>query len=158
MTQPSGTVPPCLIFIDKEGRWYHQGAEMIHREFVRAFYQNIELDPDGRYRITWNGTECTVDVEDTAFVVRGTSVERGCDHRPLEVQIHLSDDTDEPLDPETLYAGEDHVLYCRVKSGAFPARFTRPAYYQLAELIEEDDHGYFLPISGKRYHLPSRPA
>jgi len=22
-------LPPCLIFIDKEGRWYHKGAEMI---------------------------------------------------------------------------------------------------------------------------------
>jgi hypothetical protein len=46
-------IPPCLIFIDKEGRWYHRGAEMIHREFIRLFYNNIELDSRGRYVIDW---------------------------------------------------------------------------------------------------------
>lgn len=155
MTQPSESIPPCLIFIDKDGRWYHEGAEMIHREFIRAFYQNMELDSAGRYLIAWGGTRCYVDVEDTAFVVRGVSVEIAPEHRPVRVQLHLSDDTEESLDPDTLHVGKDHVLYCRVKSGAFPARFNRPAYYQLAEFIEEDDRGYFLPLSGQRHAIAS---
>ena len=54
---------PCLIFIDKEGRWYHKGAEMIHREFIRLFYKHMELDPQGRYVINWQGQHCQLPVE-----------------------------------------------------------------------------------------------
>ena len=44
-------LPPCLIFIDKEGRWFHEGVEMIRRDFIRMFYRNMELDGEGRYVI-----------------------------------------------------------------------------------------------------------
>ncbi|MDQ1335616.1 MAG: uncharacterized protein QG552_2566 [Thermodesulfobacteriota bacterium] len=157
MTEQRESIPPCLIFIDKEGRWYHQGAEMIRREFIRLFYQNMELDPEGRYLINWGDTRCYVDVEDTAFVVKRVSFEPTDGQRPSRFQIHLSDDTEEALAPGTLHVGNDHVLYCKVKSGAFPARFNRAAYYQLAEFIEEDRRGYFLAITGQRYYItPSR--
>jgi len=147
------TLPPCLIFIDKEGRWHHKGAEMIHREFIRLFYQNMELDKEGRYIITWNNARCYVDVEDTAFVVRGVSFKPEAEERPPSFQLSLSDDTEEPLAPETLRVGKDHVLYCRVKSGAFPARFNRAAYYQLAEFIQEDSRGFFLALIDRKHYI-----
>ncbi|HWN91044.1 MAG TPA: DUF1285 domain-containing protein, partial [Verrucomicrobiae bacterium] len=40
------------------------------------------------------------------------------------------------LDPETLRLGEGDVPYCRVKGGAFEARFSRAAAYQLLERLE----------------------
>ena len=46
-------LPPCLIHIDKEGRWFHKGVEMVRREFVRSFYQQMELDDAGQYIIFW---------------------------------------------------------------------------------------------------------
>ena len=42
------------------------------------------------------------------------------------------------LDPATLFVGQEHVLYCRVKAGNHAARFLRPAYYQLTEHVHED--------------------
>jgi hypothetical protein len=153
MTEQTDPIPPCLIFIDKEGRWYHQGAEMIRREFIRLFYQNMELDSEGRYLINWADTRCYVDVEDTAFVVTRVSFEEGSRRQTTRFQVSLSDDTKEALGPETLWIGKDHVLYCRVKSGAFPARFKRAAYYQLAEYIQEEGGVYFLPLNGRRYTL-----
>ncbi|MBW1784062.1 MAG: DUF1285 domain-containing protein [Deltaproteobacteria bacterium] len=153
MTQQDDPVSPCLIFIDKEGRWYHQGAEMIHREFIRLFYQNMELDSKGRYLINWADTRCYVDVEDTAFVVTRVSLEDGKREQTSGFQISLSDDSKEVLAPDTLRVGKDHVLYCRVKSGTFPARFNRAAYYQLAEYIQEGDGAYFLPLNGRRYPI-----
>jgi len=144
-------LPPCLITIDKEGRWYHKGAEMIHREFIRLFYENMELDSLGRYVIDWKGQRCYVDVEDTAFVVRRVThqekVAEGVKERFL---LSLSDDTEEDLVPETLYVGRDNVLYCRVKNRTFPARFTRAAYYQLTEYVQEEDGVYYLPLSGRK--------
>lgn len=144
-------ISPCLIFIDKEGRWYHQGAEMIRREFIRLFYQNMELDSEGRYLINWADKRCYVEVEDTAFVVRRISYEEGNQDRKPRIELSLSDDTKEALMPDSLSVGRENVLYCKVKSGLFPARFNRAAYYQLAEYIEEEDKTYFLPLNGRKY-------
>jgi uncharacterized protein len=157
MTAQCEPIPPCLISIDKEGRWYHQGAEMIHREFIRLFFQNMELDSEGRYLINWHGTRCYVDVEDTAFVVTSVSLDRGSRRQPSRIKISLNDDTQEVLSPDTLRVEKDHVLYCTVKSNVFPARFTRAAYYQLAEFVEEDGGRYFLSLNGRRHYIATSP-
>ena len=103
-------IPPCLIFIDKEGRWYHQGAEMIRREFIRLFYQNMEIDSEGRYLINWADKRCYVEVEDTAFVVRRISYKEGKQDRGPRIELSLSDDTKEALMPDSLYVGRENVL------------------------------------------------
>jgi hypothetical protein len=146
-------LPPCLIFINKEGLWYHKGAEMIHRDFIRLFYKHMELDSQGRYVINWNDQRCWVDVEDTAFVVRRVTFKDGTLAQNAQYLLHLSDDTREPLAPDTLFVGQDNVLYCKVKNRSFPARFVRAAYYQLAEYIEEESEIYYLPLNGKKYSI-----
>ena len=146
-------LPPCLIHIDKEGRWYHEGREIIHREIVRLFYQNMELDSQGRYVINWKDQCCWVDVEDTAFVVRRVVYEEGNQVNNSQYVLHLSDDTKEMLQPNTLYVGQHNVLYCKVKSLVFPARFGRAAYYQLAQYVEQEGDTYYLPLNGKKYEL-----
>lgn len=146
-------LPPCLIYIDKEGRWYHKGVEMIRRDFVQLFYQNMELDSQGRYVIDWDGKRCYVDVEDTAYVVRSVLYEAGGRDQAARFILYLSDDTQEELVPDSLNIGKDNILYCRVKASTFPARFNRAAYYQLAEYIEEADGAYHLPFRGKRYRI-----
>jgi hypothetical protein len=144
-------LPPCLIFINKEGRWYHKGAEMIHKDVIRLFYKHMELDSQGRYVINWNGQRCWVDVEDTAFVVRRITFNDGTQAHNARYLLHLSDDTREPLAPDTLFVGQDNVLYCKVKNRSFPARFVRAAYYQLAEYIEKEGEIYYLPLNGEKY-------
>ncbi len=146
-------LPPCMIFIDKEGRWYHKGAEMIHREFIQLFYNNMELDAEGRYVINWNGERCLVDVEDTAFVVRRLVYQDGEGTGNARFVLHLSDDSEEALMPDTVFQGEGNVLYCRAKNRTFPARFNRAAYYQLAEYIEEENDSYYLPLNGRKYRI-----
>lgn len=143
-------LPPCLIYVDKEGRWYHEGAEIIREEFIKFFLEHIELDQEGRYIVNWNGQRCYVEVEDTAFVVRQVDfmAENGSFEKAI---IHLNDGTKEDLDPDTLFVGNEEVLYCRVKDGTFPARFLRPAYYQLAQKIVEENGQFFLVLDDKRY-------
>lgn len=146
-------LPPCLIFIDKEGQWYHKGVEMIRRDFIRLFYENMEMDPQERYVINWGGKRCYVDVEDTAFVVRNTVYQDATGDTDARIILFLSDDSQEDLAPETLYVGEGNVLYCRVKDTAFPARFNRAAYYRLAAHIEEESNVFYLPLNGKKYEI-----
>ena len=146
-------IPPCLIYINKEGRWFYKGVEMIHRAFIRLFYQHMEIDSQGRYIINWGGDPCYVEVEDTPFVVRRTLFEDGDKANNSRFTLFLSDDTQEDLFPDTLFIGNDNVLYCRVKNRTFPARFDRAAYYQLAEHVEEENNEYFLTLNGERYFI-----
>jgi uncharacterized protein len=153
MSSNENGIAPCLIHIDKEGRWFHKGVEMIRREFIRSFFKQMELDDVGRYIIYWGGKRCHVDVADTAFVVRRVSYLDEEIGKGPGFMLNLSDDTQEELTPDTLYMGEENVLYCRVKEGIFPARFNRAAYYQLAAHIEAEGEEYILPVNGKKFKI-----
>ncbi len=148
-------IPFCNIRIDKDGVWYYKGAEMFRREIVNFFYQNLRQDESGRYLIELPNDRCYLDVEDAPFVVK--SVHRAVSEADSRVSIHLllSDDTVEPLDPETLRIGNDNVLYCSVRNQAFAARFLRASYYQLAHDIEYDEcrDGFFIRLNGHRYYI-----
>jgi len=126
---------------------------MIRRDFVQLFYRNMELDSVGRYVINWNGERFLVDVEDTAFVVRRVVYHGGEKTGNDRFVLSLSDDSEEGLMPDTIFIGEGNVLYCKVKSRVFPARFNRAAYYQLAEHIEEENESYYLPLNGHKYNI-----
>jgi hypothetical protein len=148
-------LPPCLIFIDKEGRWFHKGAEMIHREYIRLFYEHMEMDASGRCIIVMGEDRCYVEVEDTPFVIRRVRFEEGGKEGLSGCTLYLSDGTRESLRPDTLFIGEGNVLYTRVKEGVFPARFLRPAYYQLVRHIVEEDGLYVLPLNGRKHAIRS---
>jgi hypothetical protein len=67
--------------------------------------------------------------------------------------LRLIDNSEEDLVPETLSVGDEHVPYCKVKGGRFPARFSRAGYYQLAPYIHEDkqEGKYFLLLNDRHY-------
>ena len=148
-------IPFCNIRIDKDGIWYYRGAEMFRREIVNFFYQNLRRDESGRYLIELPNDRCYLEVEDAPFVVK--SVQRSVSKTDSRLAIHLllSDDTLEPLDPETLRIGKDNVLYCTIKNRSFDARFLRASYYQMAEDIEydEDRDDFFVRLNGCRYSI-----
>ena len=149
---------PCGIFIDKEGEWYYRGSPMQRADIVSHLCQHLgREEASGLYIIKMGKQRCYLEVEDTPLVV--TSVlpqkEKGKeDQGELFLSIkHLR--TNQPLDPKTLWVGRENVLYCRVMEDTIPARFLRPAYYQLAEFIREDkrDHRFYLLLRGKRYYI-----
>ena len=148
-------IPSCHIRIDKEGVWYYRGAEMFRREIVNFFYQNLKRDESGQYLLELENDRCYLEVEDTPFVVR--SVHRALSEQENQATLYLllSDETVEPLDPETLRVGNDNVLYCTVKNNRFDARFSRAGYYQLARDIEYDDRRdyFFIPLNGHRFYI-----
>jgi len=82
-------IPPCLIRIDREGRWFHKGLEMLRRDFVRFFYEHMEMDSRGRYVIRLSNQTCYLDVEDTAFVVRRVVLMRAAPVRGEDIAMSL---------------------------------------------------------------------
>ena len=143
------------IRIDKEGVWYFRGAEMFRRDFVHLFYQHIKKDVDGRYFIEYGDETSYLDVEDTAFVIK--SINKSCSPSDGEecIEMLLSDGTVEKLEPDTIFIGCDNVLYCCIKEKRFDARFLRPSYYQMAELIEYDPekNSYLISLNNNKYYI-----
>ena len=148
-------IPPCMIFVDKEGNWFHNGAPIIHRQLIAHFYKSLDMDEDGRYVIKFENQVCYLDVEDTPFVIVRTDFEPASSHEEERFVLTFTDDSEENLDPHTLSIGHGDVLYCKVRSGKFKARFSRPAYYQLAQYFQEasETGGFFLRLNRKEYYL-----
>jgi hypothetical protein len=149
-------MPLCEIKVDKEGTWYYKGFEIIQKGIVALFYEHLEQDDQGRYVIHWQGRTCYLEVEDTPFVVWKTRLVGEEDHTH-GVLLSLSDGTEEPMNPRSLYIGPQNVPYCRVHGGKFLARFSRKAYYQLARIVREDHRmgSFYVKIGSKRFYIQS---
>ena len=131
------TLAPCEIFVDEEGEWLHKGNRIIREDILELFYDNLSLTAEGTYIIEWKDGRCFLEVADTPFVVARVDRTQLPEGEAILLTLrHLG--VSEKLLPETLGVGADNVLYCRVRDGRFPARFSRPAYYQIAEWIEQD--------------------
>ncbi|MFP5212726.1 MAG: hypothetical protein ACLGPL_05045 [Acidobacteriota bacterium] len=143
-------LPPCEIFVDEEGEWYHKGNHMFRPEILEMFYESLRLAGDGQFIVEWRGARCLLDAADTPFVV--SSVDRRGEEILLKLK-HLAEP--EVLAPSTLRVGESNVLYCRVREGCFPARFLRPAYYQIAEWIQEDQETgeFYIQLASTRFPI-----
>ncbi len=149
-------LPPCMIYVDKEGNWFHNDAPIIHREVLALFYESLDIDEQGRYIISFKGQVCRLDVEDTPYVIVRTDFVSGSPHGEKDrFVLRFTDDSKEDLAPETLLIGPEHVLYCKIRGGKFKARFSRPGYYQLAQYFrEEPETGrYFLCLNDKEYYV-----
>jgi len=143
------------IRINAEGLWFYRGTEMIRRDIVRLFYQHLRQDASGGCFIEIGRQRCQVDVEDTAFVVWGLRWVEARDGEAECAHLLLSDDGIEKLDPATLRIGKNNVPYCKIRNGAFEARFSRCSYCALAERVEYDSirSTYAISLNGQTYGL-----
>jgi hypothetical protein len=141
------------IKLDKGGHFWHRGALIEHAGVEAAFHRWMVRDERGRYLLRTDRDWCVVEVEDAPLVVRSVDLEPGGG----AVTLHLSDGTREGLVPASLVQSDDHVLYCQVERG-WPARFSRTAYYQLAERLESDPSGRpALRVDGALHPVQARP-
>jgi hypothetical protein len=141
-----GKYPPCQIQVNSEGELSHDGAPLVHPKVLADIFASVHLE-DGRYLIKMDGKTCELEVEDTFFVVN--RVEMSGDF----LKIRLNDNTWENLSPSGIWLGTNQMIYCRVKNDSFPARFARPAYYQLAQIIKPQGDGFVLELGAKKYQL-----
>jgi hypothetical protein len=139
--------PSLKLFIDKDGRWFQNGMEIIHPQIYLHFNRCLEMAPEGCYQVRMGREICRVEVEDAPFVVRLLS-EDGTGG----LTVQLNDGTAEPFDPARFWMGPGNIPYTLVKGGAFRARFSRPAYHKLAAFIvgSEDETDFYLVINGAR--------
>jgi hypothetical protein len=138
------------IFIDKEGNWFQDGIPILHRWTYLYNNSLLKRDEQGRYYIDEGRGKVFAHVEDTPFVVKMI------DRREDGIYLTLNDETEEKLDFRTLMINKDNIPYAKVKGGEFDARFTRPAYYEIAKSLKEESGRYYLELDDKRYHIKSK--
>jgi hypothetical protein len=144
--------------IDKEGRWFLGDEEITHRKTYLLYCRNLTRDESGRIILRIGREQCPVEVEDAPFVVKTLEFVLAKSGELKAIGLILNDETREELHPETLRIGPDHVLYCRVRSGKFEARFSRGAYQLLFPHIRHDEkeNRFFITIDGRPYDLSHR--
>jgi len=144
---PEGRSRESTIRLDREGRFFHEGALVEHAGLAAAMHTWIARHPDdGRYILT-NGYDWTYfTVEDVPYFVRSIRVE------PAGVSLRLSDGTEEPWNPrETTVDGERVVTRVKrdARGGPFEARFDRHAQIALGAVLDEQGGRTVARIGGE---------
>jgi hypothetical protein len=125
--------PRYELRIDREGRWFHEGVEIVREDIRNYFSRHLVRDENGGYVVRIGDDECAVTVDDAPFVV--VRVEGSPSDR---LSLLLNDGGRVLLEPRTIEFRQSNIPYCRVRGG-LDARFSRPAYYQLTKFIEHDE-------------------
>lgn len=122
------------IRLDREGRLWHQGAEITHPGLRLAILRWLDLRDDGRPILRLDERRYAyIDIEDAALLVLSARWDRD------RVWLTLNDGSEEELDYASLTIGAGHALYCTVRGGRLRARLTTAAYYRLATGIQPAD-------------------
>jgi len=135
------------LHVDRDGDWYDEDIQVTHPGVLANLRTNLRKDADGYFIQT--RVRIPVKVDDAPFVV--TRIER----RGEMLHAILNDGSDERVDPATVRLGRADVPYCGVKGGAFEARFSRAATFQLLALAEYDEASGrgALRLGGREYPL-----
>jgi hypothetical protein len=144
------------IRIDREGRFIHEGEEVLHEGLRRALFRWLDAEPDGRVVLRLDERRFAyVDVDDTPLVARAARLIEDGGERVL---LALSDGSEEPLDPATLTIDGAGVLRARVRGGRLEARLATSAAAVLADRLTEEAGQPVLALAGRRVPLRPRPA
>ncbi|HUH02248.1 MAG TPA: hypothetical protein VML75_09635 [Kofleriaceae bacterium] len=139
------------IRLDREGRFWHEGAEITHGGFRRALLRWLDRLPDGRPILRLDEQRYAyVDVDDACLLVTSLrwSGDRGI--------ATFNDGTESEIDYASLGVGEADALYCAARGGVLDARLTTPAYYALVDRLEETAGGYALRARGRLFPIGQR--
>ena len=140
--------------VDAEGRVFHDGSEIVDPPTLRFFLLAMTRTPEGRWLAVCQGERNWFEPDETPFVVqRVRPVLR--DGAVEGLELVLAGEYREPLDPETLDSARGR-LRCRVRRGAFPARFGRLALQQLGPHLGDEGGQPVLVLGGRRYPILER--
>ena len=134
------------IRLDRDGRFWHEGAEVTHAGMRAAFFRWLDRNPDGRWVLRLDERRFVyLEVDDAPFVVASLRWEG---ERAI---VRLSDDTEEPLEGASVRLAGD-TAYAQVK-GRWDARFSTAAWNALSSHLRDDVGRIFLDAEGGPFVL-----
>jgi hypothetical protein len=145
-------IADSLMRITGDGRWFHDGGEIVRPAMIRAFASLLTRDDSGQHWLVTPQEKQSVAVDDAAFIA--IDVKR--DGAALAFRLNTDDlviaGRDHPIrsagDPETpaIYLGVRHGL---------EARLNRSTYAQLVEIALESED---LHVQSQGVSFPLVPA
>lgn len=158
-TPPNPKIPirEYRYTVDRDGRIFHDGSEIIDPVVLRFFLLAMQHTEDGRYLVMCQNERNWFEAPDTPFVVQ--RVQCRIEQEDLvAVELHFVGDYHEAIDPDTLET-DGPYLYCRVRRRLFRARLGRHAVQQLAPFLAEEGGRPVLLLGGHRWvvHQAERP-
>ncbi len=138
------------IYIDEQGNWFQDGIKITHQWTYLHNNKHLDVNERGEYFVDEGTGRVYVKVADTPFFI--TMV----DKRKDGFYIRLNDETEEKLDTDKLWFNKRNILYTKVKNSKFPAKFLRPAYYELMKYLKEENDGYYISDGKKEIKLPKQ--
>jgi hypothetical protein len=152
--------------VDREGRIFHDGTEIVDPAVLRFFLRVMQRTDDDRYLVLCQGERNWFAADDTPYVVQrlrvlgppaspdGPAAEQAA--RDAErVELIFAGAYTETLDPATLEI-EDGRLRCRIRGG-ITACFGRVAMQQLAPLLlDAPGAAAAIALNGMTYRIRER--
>ncbi len=136
--------------IDKKGRMYWKGMEVVHPRIKRYLLSLMDRDQEGVW-VRNSHQQVGVDMEETPFYVEALREEER--EGKVFLRAILNDGSEEVLDPSTLRIAPDNKVYCSIKGGRFEALLTLSAYWQLVRYLVQEGEIFYLQLGSKRYPL-----
>lgn len=133
---------------DASGRWFNGEDRIEHPKLARSFDSWVDRAEDGRFCLSNSINWAYVEIEGPAYFVKDVEA------NPEGIELHLSGDLRESLDPSSLAQGPEGALWCAVRDGRCPARFDNHAVSKMSGSIGEDDDGVFVLIGGQKVRPP----
>ncbi|HXS17257.1 MAG TPA: hypothetical protein VN764_08710, partial [Polyangiaceae bacterium] len=134
---PEGRSRESSIVLNRAGQFEHEGQMVTHPGMALAFARWLRRHPDNGRFILENGYDWTyLQVEDTPYFVHSVRLS-GAEAGAPQLDLTISDGSEEPLALDSVRVGADDALYCLVKGGAYEARFSRFAQEQLGPFLIE---------------------
>lgn len=127
------------IRIDTDGRWFHEGGEITRFELVKLFASILRYEDDNGYVLVTPVEKWQIQVEDAPFIAVAMARRVEAGQQQLVFATNVGDE---------VMAGPDHPLamgnrggnrapYIPVRNG-LTAKLSRPVYYELAAIVEEN--------------------
>jgi hypothetical protein len=141
--------------IDVEGRWYHEGREILRSALVSLFARLLRREPDGRHVLVTPAEMLDIDVEDAPLIAVDMASGGEGDTRELRFRLGatgqwIAADAAHPIHVEESAAGPRPYLGL---DAGLRARIARPIYYSLADLAIAEGHAPAGLWSGGAFHL-----
>lgn len=132
------------IYIDREGRWFHEGGEIKRPQLVRLFASILLREGDDYFLIT-PAEKCRIRVAVAPLFVISASREIRDGIQAVSLTTSTGDtvivDSDHPLFMGRERGGQTEQLYPQVMvRNSIPALISRPVYYQLIDWALEESN------------------
>ena len=133
------------IHIASDGRWFHQGGEIMRPAIIKLFASVLSRDEKGKYWLTTPAEKGEITVEDAPFIIVSLNL---INHVEKEKpRLEMVDNVE-----RNFMAGPNHPIFFKkdkqqrqtpylLLNDGLTAKISRPVYYQLMGMVTKNRKG-----------------